>query len=229
MYVYTMRKAAFTLIYILFPLLLISQNKMDSNGKLQGKWKFYDYKWELVATGKYKDSNPVGKHVYYEDGEKIAILNYSKDGSKSFTWKYLEMKPISGSAKYNEEEEEWQFFDDAGTQLDPVLSDRILSSMEVMCNYIGGQSEIYVYLGKVLKYPPEAMNMGVEGTSYISFVIDKSGNVIDAEVLKPFNDACDLAALDAVRKMPRWQPATSCGYPLKIRINIPIRFSLSNK
>lgn len=71
-----------------------------------------------------------------------------------------------------------------------------------------------------------------EGPSveYISFTIDKHGNVANvkhAGTKGAANEERARAALEAVRKMPGWQPATRNGRQVNVSMVLPVRFDMA--
>ncbi|RMG79636.1 MAG: energy transducer TonB [Bacteroidetes bacterium] len=77
-----------------------------------------------------------------------------------------------------------------------------------------------------LVYPETARAQSVEGTVYVSFVVDKDGSVLSPKVLKDIGGGCGEAALDVIREMPKWEPALEKGQPVAVRLNLPIQFAL---
>lgn len=122
-------------------------------------------------------------------------------------------------------------------------SDTLWSCLETQPEFPGGFSELLKFLQKNVKYPNMAKENGIQGKVYVSFVIDKEGNVGEIEVLKPvtapkapekkYQDQYDLGAKqindEAVRViglMPKWSPGLKDGKPVKVMYNFPIKFQL---
>lgn len=55
-------------------------------------------------------------------------------------------------------------------------------------------------------YPQQATENGIQGTVYVSFVVDSKGNVTDVKVLREIGGGCDEEALRVVKMMPQWHP-----------------------
>lgn len=90
------------------------------------------------------------------------------------------------------------------------------------------QQKIYQHLGKVQKYPTMMKEAGIEGTVFITFVVDKKGKVTDVEVLRGVagGKALDNEAVRMIQSLPSFKPGTQQGKAVKIRYNLPIRFKL---
>lgn len=82
--------------------------------------------------------------------------------------------------------------------------------------------ELYDFLGKNLIYPQSAIDDSIEGTVIIAFVIAPDGSVTNPTVKQGVRQDLDEAALNAVKKMPKWNPAPS-GKESK-EISLPIKF-----
>lgn len=94
----------------------------------------------------------------------------------------------------------------------------------------GGLNEFYKYIQTNLKYPLEAKDEGIQGTTFISFIIDKNGKIAKAEVAKGFNDACDREALRVVNaSLQPWTPAKLNGESVNVKMVLPIKFALGEK
>lgn len=101
----------------------------------------------------------------------------------------------------------------------------------------GGDSALMHYLQKNLNYPKLASNCGCEGTVYLSFVVNETGKITNAKVLRgvycPKDKLCAGAAdsindeaLRLINNMPTWEPGTENGEPEKIQYYLPVKFSL---
>lgn len=92
----------------------------------------------------------------------------------------------------------------------------------------GGYDELMKYLQGNIKYPSEAKERGVEGIVYISFIVSKSGKIINTELLRGIDQSCDDEALRVIRSMPDWIPGKQNGMPVSVQFNMPVRFELKN-
>lgn len=92
---------------------------------------------------------------------------------------------------------------------------------EVMPEPIGGLAVIQ----QKVTYTEIAKRIGLEGKVIIEAVIDENGNVIDAKVLKGLGGGLDEESLHAVQTT-RFSPGLQRGKPIRVRINIPVKFVL---
>jgi protein TonB len=84
------------------------------------------------------------------------------------------------------------------------------------------------FIYKNVKYPAIARENGIEGTTVIRFVVSKTGEVEQAEILKDLAGGCGKEALRIVKKMPKWKPGRQGGRNVAVYFNLPIRFKLEN-
>jgi len=111
----------------------------------------------------------------------------------------------------------------------PVIekADEILDFTEVMPEPIGGMESWGSYLQKNLRYPTQARRMGVEGTVYVSFIVNKDGSISGVEVLRGIGAGCDDEAIRVIENAARWKPGLQGSRPVAVRMRLPIRFRLN--
>lgn len=99
--------------------------------------------------------------------------------------------------------------------------------IDVMPEFEGGQDGFYAYLGEAVKYPEELKEMDIEDKKvFISFVISKSGDVENIEVMKSEDERFNQAAIDAVRGFPVYQPGMKDGKAVAVKMVLPFKFAL---
>ncbi len=80
---------------------------------------------------------------------------------------------------------------------------------------------------KNVKYPAADLADGSDGLEYVTFVINKKGQVTSINRVDSKKEACDgcsKAVLDAMLDMPDWQPAMLGGNPVNVVVTLPVRF-----
>jgi protein TonB len=77
-----------------------------------------------------------------------------------------------------------------------------------------------------LQYPQLASEMGIQGTVYVRFTVDRDGAVKNAELMKSVHPILDKEAMRVVTMMPNWSPGKINGKNVPVVFNLPIRFSL---
>lgn len=90
----------------------------------------------------------------------------------------------------------------------------------------GGSSAFYEYIRRNLIYPAVGIVNRRAGEVHLSFIIDKDGTVRDVQVTKGINQLYDEAAVKVLKESPKWLPGIKDGETIKVKYNIPIKFSL---
>ncbi len=81
------------------------------------------------------------------------------------------------------------------------------------------------FISNNIIYPDNAKNENLEGTVYISFVIDKAGNVTQPSIIRDIGGGCGQAALDVLHKMPTWLPGKHEDEFVNVKLNLPVNFT----
>ena len=67
----------------------------------------------------------------------------------------------------------------------------VFTIVEEMPSFPGGEAERNKFLAENIVYPQQATENGIQGTVYVSFVVDSKGNVTDVKVLRGIGGGCD--------------------------------------
>jgi protein TonB len=102
----------------------------------------------------------------------------------------------------------------------------VFTIVEEMPAFPGGEAERNKFLAENIQYPQQATENGIQGTVYVSFVVDSKGNVTDVKILRGIGGGCDEEALRVVRMMPKWHPGKQNGKNVRVLFNMPIYFKL---
>ena len=95
-----------------------------------------------------------------------------------------------------------------------------------LAEYQGGSEAMADYIAKSVVYPEKAKADNVQGKVYVQFVVETDGSIAEATVLGGVGGECDDEALRVVKSMPKWQPATFKGKPVRSKYVIPINYKL---
>ena len=113
----------------------------------------------------------------------------------------------------------------AFAQADSIArKDEVFTFAEQMPEFPG--KGFHRYLRDSLRYPVAEKEAGIQGTVYVSFIIEKDGSVSNVKVAKAVPNAPGLSA-EAVRvvsSMPPWDPGTMNGRPVRIILTQPVKF-----
>jgi Gram-negative bacterial TonB protein C-terminal len=64
-----------------------------------------------------------------------------------------------------------------------------------------------------------------EGTVYVSFVVDETGDLIEPKIIRGISWSHDSAALSVLKRMPKWEAGKDKGQNIKFKWTLPIRFA----
>jgi periplasmic protein TonB len=103
----------------------------------------------------------------------------------------------------------------------------IFTIVEEMPSFPGGDEPRVKFLRDNIVYPQMAKENNIQGTVYVSFVVDTKGKVTDVKLLRGIGGGCDEEAIRVVKLMPPWNPGKQNGKSVRVQFNMPIRFTLN--
>lgn len=202
-----------------------------------GVFKRYDEKGTLCEEGIYKNGERAGAYkYYYEEGKLKEHLEYI--GKKT---RYLSYYAEDGQALVANGVGMLTDTDDKGTVIYTRVrdyeiaacyslktpQDTVFLTIEKEAEYPGGVTRMVEFISKNIRYPDDDRKMGIEGTVYVSFVINKVGRVEDVEVIRGISVGCDREAMRVISKFDPWVPGIQRGKAVKCRFVLPIKFGLT--
>jgi TonB family protein len=90
----------------------------------------------------------------------------------------------------------------------------------------GGIQITLQHIQNHLHYPAQALEKRVEGRVFVGFVVDATGQVQQARVLKGLGFGCDEEALRIIQQMPAWTPGKQNGRAVSVAYTLPVIFRL---
>jgi TonB family protein len=103
----------------------------------------------------------------------------------------------------------------------------VFISVQQMPSFPGGDAARKKYLAKNLRYPTQAAEEGIQGTTYVSFVVKTDGKITNVKLLRRIGGGCDEEAVRVVSKMPQWKPGYQNGKKVNVLYNMPVHFKLN--
>lgn len=98
--------------------------------------------------------------------------------------------------------------------------------LETPAEFPGGVTAMMKYISSNIVYPKSEIRAGIQGKVMIRFDIDESGNVVNVKIHKGVSEAIDQEALRVISSMPTWKPALQRNEFVKMKMMLPIRFTL---
>lgn len=125
------------------------------------------------------------------------------------------------------ETEQAQAIIDAANARKPAdVKGEIFTVVEQQPEFPGGMKALGEYIGNNLKYPEAAQKANAHGRVFVNFVVTKTGEITDINLLKGIGYGADQEAMRVVAQMPRWKPGSQRGQAVNVRYNLPINFQL---
>ncbi|TVQ87839.1 MAG: energy transducer TonB [Bacteroidetes bacterium] len=112
-------------------------------------------------------------------------------------------------------------------QEEEIEEEQIFTIVEDQPGFPGGDAALMQYLTNNLRYPTMAREAGIQGTVFVTFVVERDGSITDVRILRGVGGGLDEEAVRVVRNMPRWTPGRQRGQAVRVQFNLPIRFVLN--
>lgn len=111
---------------------------------------------------------------------------------------------------------------------DVVVEEEIFMVVESMPHFPGGDEAFRNYLSKNLKYPQIAKESDIQGTVYVTFIVERNGTINNIKILRGIGGGCDEEAIRVIENMPDWIPGKQRGKEVRVQFNLPIKFTLTS-
>jgi TonB family protein len=110
----------------------------------------------------------------------------------------------------------------------PVQPDKngIYTRVEKQPQYTGGDDAMIKFLVENINYPEEAKKKGIQGTVFVTFIVQANGAVTNVKILRGIGSGCDEESVRVVKIMPNWIPGMEKGKNVAVQFNLPIKFKL---
>lgn len=97
-----------------------------------------------------------------------------------------------------------------------------------MPEYPGGILALQKYLTQNISYPKLAIQKKLEGRVFVSFVVNHTGEVKNALVVRGIHPSLDKEAIRVVTSIPKWNPGKMNGVSVSVAYTIPIDFHIKD-
>ena len=107
---------------------------------------------------------------------------------------------------------------------------------EIRASFPGGHGKLMLWLAQNMHYPKDMKE--IQGRVLVSFYVEKDGSISDVNVERPcikedgtsstvIVEQSEMSALDkemvrVVKAMPKWEPATQNGEPVREKYILPL-------
>ena len=109
-----------------------------------------------------------------------------------------------------------------------IQEEEVFYIVEDMPTFNGGDpaTEFRKYIAQNLRYPEIAAENGISGRVIVQFAVNRTGQVVDAVVVRSVDPALDKEAIRVVMASPKWTPGKQRGKAVKVLFTFPINFVL---
>jgi len=121
----------------------------------------------------------------------------------------IDVQPVIGMEEEEEEEDKIYF-----------------NIIEEPAEFPGGDKALYNFISKSVNYPVIAQENGIQGKVYVKFVVNETGKVGNAEILRGVDQSLDKEALRVINSLPSFKPGKQRGRSVKVFYNAVIYFQL---
>ncbi len=125
----------------------------------------------------------------------------------------------------NDANKEYQKVEEA--VVEDATETEIFTVVEESPSYPGGSEAIDKFLTENIVYPAVANESGVQGKVFITFVVEKGGNITDVKIKRDIGGGCGEEAVRVIKKMPKWKPGLQRGKPVRVQFVLPVNFTLN--
>lgn len=106
------------------------------------------------------------------------------------------------------------------------IEGEIINIPEIEASYIGGYMAMQQFIQSRIKYPQDAIELGIQGKVFVQFVVETDGSVSNIQVVRGVYESLDKEAVRLVRNMPKWIPGEVGARKVRTYARLPITFIL---
>lgn len=181
-------------------------------GKKEGLWVTLDAEGNKVSETNYAGGKRNGPFKNWNKDGQITVEGTYKDDKietrKSFEAEDSEM--ISMSSRV----EKRPSFPGCAT----TLSEEEYQKCQEM--------KMLHFIYTNIKYPPFAVENGIDGTAIVRFVVEKDGSVTSIKTMRSVSHDIKAECERVVGLMPKWNPGQMNGMPVRVQYYLPVKFKL---
>lgn len=175
----------------------VDRIEVFDKGKKSGEWLYYyDYSTNIHTKKIFENDNLIRFNIYYKNG-KLKREEIFQDTSRIKAECYDSLGYVVPFYEY-----------------------------EVPAEYKGGMAAARIFLEENIKFPTEAVNLGIDGKCYLKFIVTENGNTSNVTVIRGVPDCpeCDAEAVRVVKLMKDWNPGMIDGKKINSTFTLPVHF-----
>ena len=124
---------------------------------------------------------------------------------------------------------EWFYIDSSGGRqkdYDDNTEDDIWLRSDEPSLPRGGIKALQAQIAQDMKYPEKAKSLGIEGTVFVQFVVNKDGSLSDVRVHKGLDQECNKEAVRLIKASAPWVAGKKRGKPVRTRRMHGVKFKI---
>ena len=198
-----------------------------ADGERTGVWTNFHDGTQVKSTGSYRQGEKQGPWTsYHKNGNRYTQTEFTTDPTRrEFIYDTLGVL-----------RDTLEFFDGELVRGKPFGELKRVERMPTFgtCGSIEddlerkrcSEMQLFTWLSKNLQYPPKARMLEIQGTGIVTFVVEKDGSVVDAEIIRGVSGDIRREILRIVERMPAWGPGMQDEEPVRVQYTLPVRFRL---
>ena len=226
-----MNKRIYTKLTVIFLLLTIYWNSFGQNNENE------------IFSKKEKFENYIYTNIHYplidfvNNIEGTAVYKYELDSVNKIY--QLNIVQTSGSNTldmegkrliYSIPRQDNQYYKNEISVDFRIVDNKIYRESDVLENpaeFPGGNAEMFNFISRNLRFPPEAAESSIQGTIVCGFIVEKDGSIVTVEIIRPLDRYIDAEAMRVIKRMPKWKTGEIKGKPVRVYCIVPIKIKLS--
>lgn len=143
----------------------------------------------------------------------------------------ISTKVNAKSIKYIEQAAETELLETFETSFNDELQqqeEEVFLRVEQMPTFQGGDlNNFRTWVQTRLKYPTLAAEKDIQGTVYLTFIVEKNGSVSNVTIARGAHELLDNESARVVNSAPKWEPGKQRGKFVRVKYTLPITFKLN--
>jgi TonB family protein len=202
----------------------VEMKQQFSGGKANGECLIYHENGQLRNQQMYVNDKKNGDSFeYYANGQLDGEERHVDGKLQGQCRWYHENGQVSSIEVYEADSLlHFELFNEDGTP------DLVSTSPGNGPQYPGGSLAMRKFLAEHIVYPENALDYGLQGTAYLTFMITAEGRIKEIKVLRGVPDCpeCDKEAVRVLKIMPKWNAEKRHNRSINEQYNLPITFKL---
>jgi TonB family protein len=220
----------------------------NPNNKDAGTVRIYNLNGVIKTEKEYSSLSKYvlqGKFINYNDSGKVSsIYTYDSDMLNGPFVMYHDNGQLKAKGTYRSQELNdslVSFYDTGASRRRDIYRDGELLAgkcfaitgadtthfpFEKDAEFPGGMSGMARWIQTNIVYPQEAIEMGEQGRVFVTFVVEKNGDVSSIDIEKGVSPPIDEEVIRLISSMPQWTPGEVDGYVVRTKMRLPVNFKL---